>query len=82
MNLNWLLRFKNKYTLTCLVTGTITFIYLVLGCFDIVPSISQDQVTQYAAIIIDILVTFGVVIDPTTKGASDSDRALNYTEPQ
>ena len=82
MKINWKLRLLNKTTLVTLLVGTITFVYLVLGCFDIVPPISQDQVTQYVMIIVDLLVSFGVVVDPTTKGVSDSQQALDYSEPK
>lgn len=82
MKINWKLRLLNKTTLVTLLVGTITFVYLVLGCFDIVPPINQDQVTQYVMIIVDLLVSFGVVVDPTTKGVSDSQQALDYSEPK
>ena len=82
MKINWKLRLKNKTTLVTLLVGTITFVYLVLGCFDIVPPISQDQVTQYVMLVVDLLVSLGIVVDPTTKGVSDSQQAMEYTEPK
>ena len=30
---------------------------------------------------IDLLFNLGIIIDPTTKGISDSNRAMNYSEP-
>ena len=81
MKINWILRLKYKYTLTTLLVGVVTFVYLVLGCFDIVPPISQDQTTQYVTMFIDLLFNLGIIIDPTTKGISDSNRAMNYSEP-
>ncbi len=82
MKINWKLRLKNKTTLVTLLVGTITFVYLVLGCFDIVPPISQDQLVQYVMMAVNLLCTFGIVVDPTTQGISDSQQALNYTEPK
>lgn len=82
MNINWILRLKNKVTLTTLIVGIISFVYLVLGCFEIVPPIAQDTVTQGATALIQFLVLIGVVVDPTTKGVSDSKQALEYTEPK
>ena len=82
MKINWKLRLKNKTTLVTLLVGTITFVYLVLGCFDIVPPISQDQLVQYVMMAVNLLCTFGIVVDPTTQGVSDSQQALNYTEPK
>lgn len=31
--------------------------------------------------IVTALGTFGILVDPTTKGVSDSDKALTYEEP-
>ena len=81
-NINWKLRLQNKATLVTLLTGIITFIYLVLGCFGIVPKISQDMTTQYVLMIIDMLFNFGIIVDPTTKGVGDSEQALEYTQPK
>lgn len=82
MNINWILRLKNKETLTTLAVGTITFVYLVLGCFNIVAPVAQDQVTQIVMTFINLLCLSGIVIDPTTAGISDSKEALEYTEPK
>lgn len=81
MNINWLLRLKNKATLSTLIVLDITFVYQVLGLFGIVPGVSQDMMVQLAGIIVNILAAFGVVVDPTTAGVSDSARAQGYTEP-
>lgn len=80
--INWILRLKNKTTLTTLIVGIVTFVYLVLGCFDIVPPISQDQTTQYVLMLIDLLFNLGIIVDPTTAGIGDSQQALNYTAPK
>lgn len=82
MNINWKLRLQNKVTLTSIVVLTVTFVYQILGLFDIVPAISQDVIIQLSGIFINILAEFGVVVDPTTKGASDSEQAMTYTEPK
>ena len=81
MNINWVLRLKNKATLSTLIVLAITFVYQVLGLFGIVPGVSQDMMIQLAGIIVNILAAFGVVIDPTTAGVSDSVRAQAYNEP-
>ena len=81
MNINWLLRLKNKATLSTLIMLAITFVYQVLGLFGIVPGVSQDMMVQLAGIIVNILAVFGVVVDPTTAGVSDSARAQAYNEP-
>ena len=82
MKINFKLRLKNKATLASLIGVVIAFIYQILGLFEIVPPISQDTVTQFVGLLLNILVAFGVIIDPTTAGTSDSKQALNYTDPK
>ncbi len=82
MKINWKVRFKNKTWLVTFLLAVLAFIYQILGMFDIVPPVTQDMATQLIAAVVNILVAFGVVIDPTTVGASDSEQALNYNEPK
>lgn len=81
-NINWSLRFQNKVTLTALVLQVIAIVYAILGMFNVVPAIGEDVITNIAYMIIELLVLLGVVVDPTTKGIQDSDRAQQYTKPQ
>ena len=82
MKINWKVRFKNKTWLVTFLLAVLAFVYQILGMFDVVPPITQDMATQLIAAVINILVAVGVVIDPTTSGASDSKQALNYHEPK
>lgn len=81
MKLNWKVRFKNATWLTCFVMAILSFIYTVLGMFDIYPQITQDQVGKVVVAVIQFLSLTGVLIDPTTDGIGDSDRALGYDAP-
>lgn len=81
MKINWKLRLQNKVTLTAIVLGVVALVYQLLGMFNVAPSVTQNEIVQVVAMVIDLLVLLGVVVDPTTKGFSDSDRALDYTEP-
>ena len=78
MKINWKARFKNKAFLISFSALIISFIYKVLEVFEIVPKIPESEVFDYITIIINILGLLGVVVDPTTKGLSDSERALTY----
>jgi phi LC3 family holin len=80
MKLNWKLRIKNKVTLTAIIAGVLSLIYTVLGFFGIVPSVTESMMMDTAYIIIDLLVLVGIVVDPTTPGTDDSDRALSYED--
>lgn len=80
--INWILRLKNKATLTTLLVAIIAFVYQVLGLFEIVPSISQDSITSTVLMIVNLLTMLGIVVDPTTSGITDSKQALTYSSPK
>ena len=82
MRINWKVRFKNKTWLVTFLLAILAFLYQVLGMFDIVPPVTEDMATQLVAAVVNILVAVGVVIDPTTSGASDSQQAMTYNEPK
>ena len=81
MNINWKLRFQNKVSLTAIVLAVIALVYQVLGICGIVPAVSQDTMIQLAGAVINLLVLLGIVVDPTTEGLSDSQRAMGYEKP-
>ena len=64
-------RLKNKTFLLGFTGSIVTFVYQMLGMFDVVPTISQDQIINLIGIVINILVGLAVVVDPTTEGISD-----------
>lgn len=80
--MNWKLRLKNKYTLLALITAAVAFIYCVLGVFGITPVIAQEEVMKGVGAILTLLVTLGVLVDPTTKGMGDSEQAQQYDNPR
>lgn len=82
MNVNWKLRFQNKVTLTAIILAIIALVYQILGMFGIVAAISQDQIINVAGMVINLLVLLGIVVDPTTEGASDSTQAMDYEIPK
>ena len=82
MKINWKLRFQNKATLTAIILALVALVYQVLGLFDVVPKISQDELTTVIGMVINLLCLLGIVVDPTTDGVSDSARALTYDTPR
>ncbi len=81
MKINLKVRFKNPVFWLMVIPAVITFVYTVLGALGVVPAISQDVVVNIVTAIITALTTIGVLIDPTTKGVGDSERALGYDKP-
>ncbi len=82
MKINWKLRLKNKTTFAALLACIVAFVYQMLSILGVTAPISEDQVTQFAGLIVNILAALGVLIDPTTSGTGDSQRALDYKEPK
>lgn len=80
--MNVKLRFQNKVTLTAIVLAVIALVYQVMAMFDVVPRISQNEITDTCGMIINLFVLLGIVVDPTTKGINDSTSALLRTEPK
>lgn len=80
--INWKVRFKNKTWLISFVVTVLAFIYQILGLFEITPAISQNDVVQLITLIVNMLSAVGIVIDPTTAGVSDSQRAMTYNSPK
>ena len=82
MQINWKLRIKNKVTLTAIVLGVIGIVYKILAMLGIVPPISENDVVEVVMLVIELLVLLGVVVDPTTAGAGDSQQAMSYEKPR
>ena len=81
MKINWKVRFKNPVWLTSFISLIIGFVYNVLKCFDITPSVTQNQIIEIVGQVMTFLGLIGVVVDPTTAGLNDSNRAMGYEEP-
>ena len=81
MRINWQVRMRNKTWLLAMLAAIVAFVYQLLGLLGIVPAVSQDQITQFIGLVVNILVALGIVVDPTTSGVTDSTRALQYDKP-
>ena len=81
MKLNWKVRFKNKVWLGSFLSLVIGFIYSLLALFDVFPAVTQNLVVQLLNQVLTFLGLIGVIVDPTTAGIGDSDRAMGYDEP-
>lgn len=81
MRVNWKVRFKNKTWLTMFVSLIVSFVFNLLKMFDIVPVVTESFVMNIVGQVFTFLGLIGVLVDPTTAGISDSERALGYSEP-
>ena len=81
MKINWTVRLKNKVWLATMISFLISTVYQWLGYFDIAPVVTQDAVLQLVTAVLQVLSLLGLIVDPTTAGMGDSQRALGYEEP-
>ena len=79
--INWKVRFKNKVWLGSFLSLIVSFAYSMLGLFDIFPDVTRNNVIEILNQILTFLGLVGVLVDPTTAGLGDSERALGYSEP-
>ena len=81
MKLNWKVRFKNKVWLGSFLSLIVGFTYSMLALFDVFPEVTESLVMQILNQLLTFLGLIGVLVDPTTAGIGDSERALGYEEP-
>ena len=81
MKLNWKVRFRNKVWLGSFCSLIIGFVYSMLALFDVFPAVTQNLVVQLLNQVLTFLGLIGVIVDPTTAGLGDSERAMGYEVP-
>ena len=81
MKINWKIRAKNPVFWLTVIPAIVATVYTILGAFDVVPSVSEEQIVGWVGAIVTALSTLGVLVDPTTEGLGDSDRAMSYDVP-
>lgn len=81
MKINWKVRFQNKVWLGSFLSLIVGFVYSMLALFDVFPEVTQSLVLQLTNQVLTFLGLIGVIVDPTTAGIGDSERALGYEEP-
>lgn len=81
MKINWTVRLRNPVFWLTLIPAAIAFAYTAMGCLGVVPTISEDTLVNIGTTVVTALTAIGVLVDPTTKGIGDSERALGYETP-
>jgi phi LC3 family holin len=79
--INWKVRFRNKTWLTMFISLIVGFVFNILRLFDVSPVVTENLVMNIAGQVLTLLGLIGVIVDPTTAGVGDSERALGYDEP-
>lgn len=81
--INWTVRFKNKMFWLGLIPLVLLLIQQVCAIFGVTLDfgVLQEQLLAIVGTVFALLGLLGVVVDPTTEGVSDSERALGYEQP-
>ncbi len=83
MNINWKVRIKNKTFWLSLIPAVLLLAQVCAAPFGYTFDFAGlgTQLTAIVNAAFAVLAILGVVVDPTTEGASDSARAMGYEEP-
>ena len=81
MKINWKVRLRNKAWLMSIIALVITFVYDLLAMLEVVPTVTEEWIMGIVQTALTLLTALGVLIDPTTQGVADSERAMLYVEP-
>lgn len=82
--INWTVRFKNKTFWLALIPAVLLLIQAVAKVFGFELDFGElgNNLTAVVNTVFALLAVLGVVVDPTTKGTSDSEQAMTYGEPK
>ena len=83
MNINWVVRIKNKAFWLALIPAVLLLIQAVAAVLGYTLDFAELQGKLLAVVeaLFVVLTILGIVVDPTTKGIADSARALGYDDP-
>ena len=82
--INWTVRFKNKNFWMAVIPAVLLLVQTVAAVFGYTLDLGDigNKLIAVVNAVFGVLVVLGVVVDPTTAGISDSNRALNYKKPE
>lgn len=84
MKINWVVRLKNKTFWMAIIPALLLLIQVVAAVFGFTIDLGElgNKLLAVVNALFAVLSILGVVTDPTTKGVSDSARAMTYEEPK
>lgn len=83
MKINWGVRVRNKSFWTALIPALALLGQAIASLFGFTIDLGtlSGKLLGVVDAVFAVLVILGIVVDPTTKGVGDSDRALTYERP-
>ena len=84
MQINWTVRLKNKAFWLAIIPAFLLLVQAVAALFGFSLDLGEigNKLIAVVEAVFVVLAILGVVTDPTTKGVSDSARAMTYGEPK
>lgn len=89
MKINWKVRLKNPYFYVALILAIVVPVGVYFGInaedltsWPMVGAIAKQAILNPYVVVTVIVSVATFLIDPTTKGISDSNRAMRYDEPK
>lgn len=83
MRINWKVRLQHIPFLLGLFSLLLLLAQQVVAIFGYdFTGVMSEQMSSILNTVLSILVLMGVIVDPTTRGTSDSERALMYRRPR
>ena len=81
--INWKVRIKNKMFWLALIPAVLLLVQAGCAVFGIELDFEdlQEKLLTVVNALFAVLVILGIVVDPTTEGVRDSQRAMTYEEP-
>ena len=81
--INWKVRLKNKQFWVSLIPALAILVQAVAAVFGYTLDLEAlvGKILAVVSAVFAVLAILGVVIDPTTAGIADSERAMSYDEP-
>ena len=82
-NINWKIRIKNKTFWITLIPALLLLIQTIAAVFGLTLDFSDlnEKMLLVVNALFTVLAILGIVVDPTTTGVKDSERALTYNQP-
>lgn len=82
--INWTVRIKNKAFWVALIPAILLLIQVIAAVFGYTLDLGDlgNRLLDVVNALFAVLAILGIVVDPTTAGASDSEQAMTYTEPK
>ena len=82
MKINLKVRLQHKPFLVALFAAILVLVQAIAEPFGVDVTLFNQTATTIFNAVLGVLIILGVVIDPTTEGASDSKQAMGYNKPR